>query len=143
MENFFGGFLADKSDRLSGSGQNPTAIGNLGNSMTRVKAKMHLPTEISTQTVLNLEKEKGQMAAELELMDQIISSSEKLLGDSVEMHKKNTKWASVTMRADQQLREIESAHGKEVGRYQLGASKTQADYDGYTTIYAQSSEIFG
>ena len=59
MENFFGGLIADKSDKLAGSGQNPTTVGSMGNSMARVKAKMKLPTEISAQQVIDLEREMG------------------------------------------------------------------------------------
>ena len=79
MDNFFVGLVANKSGKLAGSGQNPTTIGNMGNSMARVKAKMQLPTEISAQQVLNLEREMGQVDAELELGKQIVSSQEKLL----------------------------------------------------------------
>jgi hypothetical protein len=74
MDNLFGGTLAGKDSKLVGSGQNPTAIGNLGNSMVRVKKNMALPTEISAQQVIRLEKEMGQVAGELELADQIISA---------------------------------------------------------------------
>lgn len=143
MDNLFGGLVADKSSKLVGSGQNPIAIGNLGNSMARVKAKMQLPTEISAQTVINMEKEMGQAKGELELADQIISAQEKLLNDAIALHGKNTKWASVTMRADQKLREIEAEHNQQVSGYMLGAAKTQAYTDGYMEAYQMSAEIFG
>ncbi|MEY3221891.1 MAG: hypothetical protein RLZZ203_747, partial [Cyanobacteriota bacterium] len=67
MDNLFGGLVADKSSKLTGSGQNPTAIGNLGNSMARVKDKMQLPVEISAAKVIQLEQEMGQTAGEMEL----------------------------------------------------------------------------
>lgn len=142
MENFFGGLVADKSGKLVGSGQNPTTIGNMGNSMARVKAKMKLPTEISAQQVINLEREMGQVDAELELADQIISAQEKLLTKAVDLHGKNTKWATTTMKADQKLREIESGHNQNVATYLMGAAKTQAYDDGYTEAYRVSAEIF-
>jgi hypothetical protein len=142
MENFFGGLVADKSGKLAGSGQNPTAIGNMGNSMARVKAKMKLPTEISAQQVVNLEREMGQVDAELQLADDIISTQEKLLGKAVDLHAKNTKWAAVTMKADQKLREIESGHNQTVAQYMLGAATTQAYVDGFTEAYQVSVEIF-
>lgn len=142
MENFFGGLVANKSGKLAGSGQNPTTIGNMGNSMARVKAKMQLPTEISAQQVLNLEREMGQVDAELELADDIISTQEKLLGKAVDLHAKNTKWAAVTMKADQKLREIEAGHNQTVSRYMLGAATTQAYTDGFTEAYQMGAEIF-
>jgi hypothetical protein len=142
MENFFGGLIASKSSKLAGSGQNPTTIGNIGNSMARVKAKMKLPTEISAQQVINLEREMGQVDAELELVDDIISMQEKLLGKAVDLHGKNTKWAAVTMKADQRLREIESNHDQTVAKYTLGAATTQAYRDGFTEAYQVSAEIF-
>ncbi|MFO0053480.1 MAG: hypothetical protein ACK53Q_11125 [Dolichospermum sp.] len=142
MENFFGGLIASKSSKLAGSGQNPTTIGNIGNSMARVKAKMKLPTEISAQQVIDLEREMGQVDAELELVDDIISMQEKLLGKAVDLHGKNTKWAAVTMKADQRLREIESNHDQTVARYTLGAATTQAYRDGFTEAYQVSAEIF-
>lgn len=143
MENLFGGLVANKSGKLAGSGQNPTTIGNMGNSIARIKAKMQLPTEISAQQVLNLEKEMGQVDAELELGKQIVSSQEKLLGKAVDLHNINTQWAAVTMKADQRLREIESAHNQAVSRYMLGAATTQAYNDGYREAYQMSAEIFG
>ena len=143
MDNFFGGLVANKSGKLAGSGQNPTTIGNMGNPMARIKAKMQLPTEISAQQVLNLEKEMGQVDAELELADQIISKQKALLGKAVDLHGKNTKWAAVTMEADQKLREIESNHNQTVSKYMLGAATTQAYNDGYTEAYQMSAEIFG
>lgn len=143
MDNFFGGLVANKSGKLAGSGQNPTTIGNMGNSMARVKAKMQLPTEISAQQVLNLEKEMGQVDAELELADQIISKQKALLNKAVDLHGKNTKWAATTMEADQKLREIESNHHQTVSKYMLGAATTQAYNDGYTEAYQMSAEIFG
>jgi hypothetical protein len=142
MENFFGGLVADKSGKLAGSGQNPTAIGNMGNSMARVKAKMKLPTEISAQQVVNLEREMGQVDAELELGKMIVSSQEKLLNKAVDLHNINTQWAAVTMKADQKLREIESGHNQTVSKYMLGAATTQAYDDGYTEAYRVSAEIF-
>ncbi|MFY7885470.1 MAG: hypothetical protein ACOVOV_11585 [Dolichospermum sp.] len=142
MENFFGGLIASKSSKLAGSGQNPTTIGNIGNSMARVKAKMKLPTEISAQQVIDLERQMGQVDAELELVDDIISMQEKLLGKAVDLHGKNTKWAAVTMKADQRLREIESNHDQTVARYTLGAATTQAYRDGFTEAYQVSAEIF-
>lgn len=143
MENFFGGLVANKSGKLTGSGQNPTTIGNMGNSMARVKTKMQLPTEISAEQVLNLEKEMGQVDAELELADQIISKQKALLGKAVDLHGKNTKWAAVTMETEQKLREIESNHSRTVSKYMLGAATTQAYNDGYTEAYQMSAEIFG
>ena len=143
MDNFFRGLVASKSGKLAGSGQNPTTIGNMGNSMARVKSKMQLPTEISAQQVLNLEREMGQVDAELELADQIISKQKTLLGKAVDLHSKNTKWAAVTMEADQKLREIESNHNQTVSKYMLGAATTQAYNDGYTEAYQISAEIFG
>lgn len=142
MDNLFGGTLAGKDSKLVGSGQNPIAIGNLGNSMARVKSNMVLPTEISAQQVIRLEKEMGQVTGELELADQIISAQEKLLNDAIALHGKNTKWASITMKADQRLREIESQHKQQVATYSLGAAKTQAFVDGYTGAYQMSAEIF-
>ena len=143
MENFFGGLIADKSNKLSGSGENPTAIGNMGNSMARVKAKMKLPTEISAQQVINLNKEMGQVEAELELAKTIVSEQEKLLNKAVDLHNINTQWANVTMKADQRLREIEAGHQQSVARYKLGAAETQAYTDGYTEALQISAEIFG
>jgi hypothetical protein len=142
MENFFGGLVANKSGKLAGSGQNPTTIGNMGNSKARITAKMQLPTEISAQQVVNLEKEMGQVDAELELADQIISTQKKLLGKAVDLHGKNTKWAAATMEADQKLREIESSHNQTVSKYMLGAATTQAYNDGYTEAYQMGAEIF-
>lgn len=142
MDNFFGGLVANKSGKLAGSGQNPTTIGNMGNSMARVKAKMQLPAEISAQQVLNLEREMGQVDAELELADDIISAQEKLLSKAVDLHAKNTKWAAVTMKADQKLREIEAGHNQTVSRYMLGAATTQAYTDGFTEAYQMGAEIF-
>lgn len=142
MDNLFGGTLAGKDSKIVGSGQNPTAVGNLGNSMARVKSNMVLPTEISAQQVIRLEKEMGQVTGELELVDQIISAQEKLLNDAISLHSKNTKWASVTMKADQKLREIESQYKQQVATYSLGAAKTQAFVDGYTGAYQMSAEIF-
>jgi hypothetical protein len=103
---------------------------------------MKLPTEISAQQVVNLEREMGQVDAELELVDDIISTQEKLLGKAVDLHAKNTKWAAVTMKADQRLREIESSHNQTVSKYMLGAATTQAYDDGYTEAYRVSAEIF-
>ena len=94
MENFFGGLIADKSGKLAGSGQNPTTVGSMGNSIARVKAKMKLPTEISAQQVIDLEREMGQVDAELQLADDIISTQEKLLGKAVDLYAKNTRWAA-------------------------------------------------
>jgi hypothetical protein len=142
MENLFGGLVANNSGKLAGSGQNPTTIGNMGNSKARITAKMQLPTEISAQQVVNLEREMGQADAELELADQIISTQKKLLGKAVDLHSKNTKWAAATMEADQKLREIESAHNQTVSKYVLGAATTQAYDDGYTEAYRVSAEIF-
>jgi hypothetical protein len=67
---------------------------------------------------------------------------EKLLGKAVDLHGKNTKWAAVTMKADQRLREIESNHDQTVARYTLGAATTQAYRDGFTEAYQVSAEIF-
>lgn len=142
MDNLFGGLVAGKTSKLAGSGQNPTAIGNLGNSMTRVKEKMHLPVEISAAKVIQLEEEMGQVTGEMELADQIISAQEKLLNDAITLHGKNTKWASITMKADQKLREIELQHQQQIATYSLGAAKTQAYVDGYTGAYQMSAEIF-
>ncbi len=142
MENFFGGLVANKSGKLAGSGQNPTTIGNMGNSKARITAKMQLPAEISAQQVINLEREMGQVDAELELADQIISTQKKLLGKAVDLHSKNTKWAAATMEADQKLREIESSHNQTVSKYMLGAATTQAYNDGYTEAYQMGAEIF-
>ena len=142
MDNLFGGLVAGKSSKLTGSGQNPTAIGNLGNSMARVKDKMQLPVEISAAKVIQLEQEMGQTAGEMELAEQIISAQEKLLNDAITLHGKNTDWAAITMRADQKLREIESKHHQQIATYSLGAAKTQAYVDGYTGAYQMSAEIF-
>ncbi len=142
MENFFGGLIASKSSKLAGSGQNPTTIGNIGNSKARITAKMELPTEISAQQVINLEREMGQVNAELELVDDIIATQEKLLNKAIDLHDKNTKWAGVKMKADQRLREIESSHNQTVARYTLGAATTQAYVDGFTEAYQVSAEIF-
>jgi hypothetical protein len=142
MENFFGGLTAGKTAKLSGSGQDATAIGNLGNSKARITAKMKLPTEISAQQVLNLEKEMGQVDSELELASQIISSQEKLLNKAIDLHKKNTDWATTTMKADQKLRELEAGHQQAISKYALGAATTQAYTDGYVEAYQMSAEIF-
>ena len=142
MGNLFGGLVAGESSKLTGSGQNPTAIGNLGNSMARIKDKMQLPVEISAAKVIQLEQEMGQITGEMELADQIISAQEKLLNDAITLHSKNTKWAAVTMKADQRLRELESQHKQQIATYSLGAAKTQAFVDGYTGAYQMSAEIF-
>ncbi len=142
MENFFGGLTAGKTAKLSGSGQDATAIGNLGNSKARITAKMKLPTEISAQQVLSLEKEMGQVTGELELADQIIAAQEKLLNDAIALHGKNTKWAGITMKADQKLRELEAGHQQAISKYALGAATTQAYTDGYMEAYQMSAEIF-
>lgn len=143
MENLFGGLIPAKSNKLAGSGQNPTAIGNMGNSMARVKAKMALPSEISAQQVINQEKELGQVDAEMELAKMIMQRQEQLLNKAVDLHDVNTQWANVTMKADLKLREIESKHNQQVNRYSLGAATVQAYDDGYTEAYKMSAEIFG
>lgn len=143
MENFIKGIVADKSGKLVGSGQNPTTIGNMGNSKARITAKMQLPTEISAQQIINQEREMGQVDGELELAKTIVSNQEKLLNKAVDLHSLNTQWASATMKADQRLREIEAGHQQQVSRYALGAATTQAYTDGYTEAYQMSAEIFG
>lgn len=143
MENFFGGLLAGKSSKLSGSGQNPTAIGDMGGSLARVKAKMALPTEISAQQVVKLEQELGQVDAELELGKLIVQQQEQLLNKAVDLHDVNTQWANVTMKADQRMRTIEGKHKQQVAQYTLGAARTQAYTDGYVEAYQISEEIFG
>lgn len=144
MENLFGGLIASKSSKLAGSGQNPTAIGNMGNSMARIKQKMALPTEISAQQVINLEKELGQVDAELELGKMMVQRQEQLLNKAVDLHDINTQWANVTMKADQRLRTIEGKHKQQVSQYVLGAATTQAYIDGYTEAYqVTATEIFG
>lgn len=143
MENLFGGLIPAKSGKLAGSGENPTAIGNMGNSMARVKAKMKLPTEISAQQVINLEKELGQVDGELELGKMIVQRQEQLLNKAVDLHDVNTQWANVTMKADQRLRTIEGKHKQQVSQYMLNAAQTQAYTDGYTEAYQMSAEIFG
>lgn len=143
MENLFGGLVASKSGKLAGSGQNPAAIGNMGGSMARVKAKMALPTEISAQQVINQEKELGQVDGELELAKMIVQRQEQLLNKAVDLHSVNTDWANVTMKADLKLREIESKHKQQVSRYMLGAATTQAYTDGYIESYQIAEGIFG
>lgn len=142
MDNLFKGLAASENSKITGTGQNPIAIGKLGNSMARVHQRMKLPTEISAQQIIKLEQEMGQTTAELELADQIISAQEKLLNDAVSLHGKNTKWAAITMRADQKLREIQAQHHQQVATYSLGAAKTQAYTDGYVGAYQMSAEIF-
>lgn len=143
IQNLFGGLVADKSVRLQGSGENPTAIGNLGNSMSLVKAKMKLPEDISANKVIELNREVGKMDGDLELAKQIVSEQKKLLTKAVDLHNINTEWSSITMEADQRLRDIESKHKQTVSRYMLGAATTQAYTDGYVEAYQMSSEIFG
>ncbi|MFM5935948.1 MAG: hypothetical protein ACKOQ2_09565 [Dolichospermum sp.] len=143
MDNLFGGLVANKSGKLQGSGQNPTTIGNMGNSRARITARMVLPTEISAQQIINQEREMGEVNAELELAKTLVSNQEKLLGKAVDLHSLNTQWASATMKADQRLREIEADHQQQVSRYALGAATTQAYTDGYTEAYQMSAEIFG
>jgi hypothetical protein len=143
MENLFGGLIPAKSGKLAGTGENPTAIGNMGGSMARVKAKMKLPTEISAQQVVNLEKELGQVDGELELGKMIVQRQEQLLSKAVDLHDVNTQWANVTMKADQRMRTIEGKHKQQVSQYMLGAATTQAYTDGYTEAYQMSAEIFG
>nr|MDZ8061270.1 hypothetical protein [Nostoc sp. EkiNYC01] len=142
IENLFGGIVASNDNKLSGSGQNPTAIGNMGNSAARIKERMVLPTEISANKIIQLEKELGQMDGELELGKAIVSKQKSLLNKAVDLHNINTEWASVTMEADQRLREIESKHKQTISRYMLGAAETQAYVDGYTEAYKMSAEIF-
>lgn len=142
MENFFGGLLADKSSKLAGSGQNPTAIGNMGNSMARVKQRMTLPTEISAQQVIKQNQDLGKDDAEMELGREIISNQEKLLTNAVKLHQMNTEWSAKTMKADLELRRIEAEHKQSVARYSLNAATEQAYTDGFTTAYQMSAEIF-
>ncbi|MFM6155650.1 MAG: hypothetical protein ACKPE3_22080 [Sphaerospermopsis kisseleviana] len=143
MENFFGGLVASKSGKLAGSGENPTAIANMGNSMARVKQGMKLPAEISAQQVINLEEEAGRVDGELELAKMIVQRKKQILNKNIDLHGVNTEWSAVTMEADQRMREIESKHNQLVSRYMLGAATTQAYTDGYTEAYQMSAEIFG
>lgn len=142
MENLFGGLVASKSSKLTGTGQNPITIGNMGNSMARIHAKFELPTEISPKEVIRQEKEIGQVDAEMELSKIIVKNQEQLLNKAIDLHNINTQWAVTKMKADLKLREMQSGHATEVARYQLGAATTQAYTDGYTEAYQMSAEIF-
>lgn len=142
MDNFIGGLLADKSGKLSGSGENPTAIGNMGNSMERVKQRMKLPTEISAQQLINLEKESGKVTGELELAKAIAAKQKELLNQDIQLHAVNVDWASTTMDADLKMRQLQSKHQQKVNQYMLGAATEQAFVSGYDEAYKMSAEIF-
>ena len=142
MDNLFGGLIADKSSKLSGVGQSPIAIGDMGGSMGRIHAKFNLPTEISASEVIKQEKEIGRVEAEMELAKTIAKNQEQLLNKAIDLHNINTQWATTKMKADIKLREMQQGHATEVARYQLGASTTQAYTDGYTEAYQMSAEIF-
>lgn len=142
IENLFGGILADRDNKLSGVGNNPTAIGNMGNPMNRIKQGMKLPEKIDAQTVINEEKELGKVDAEIQLGQQIVQRRRQRLDKLVQLQKVNSDWSNTTMDIDLKLREIKSGQKQEVSQYMLGAAKTQAYLDGYQQAYNVSEEIF-
>ncbi len=143
MDNFFQGLVADRNAKLTGAGENPTVVGNIGNSLARIKQRMKLPTEISAQQVIKLEQESGKVAGELELAKAIASKQKELLNQDVQLHAINADWAATTMDADLKLRQIQGKHHQKVAQYSLGAATEQAWTDGYQEAYQMSAEIFG
>lgn len=144
MDNLFGGLVGSNKTQLAGIGADPTKIGDMGRSLTRIKAKMVLPTEISAQQVLKQAEEMGRMDAEVELAKDITDYQSKQLDKLLELHKINVGFTQKTMQVDQALRTIEAGHGKVVSKYHLGAAETQVNLDGYQQIYTvQATEIFG
>lgn len=142
IENLFGGIIADSNGKLTGIGNDPTAVGNMGNSLGRIKDKMKLPEKIDAQTVIKLEKELGKVDSEIELGRQIVQKQGQQLDKLTQLHQINSQWAETTMKVDQKVREIESTHKQKVSQYVLGAAETQAYLDGYQEAYKISAEIF-
>ena len=143
IENLFGGLVDDGHNKINGIGSNQvTKIGNMGNSLSRIKQKMVLPTEISANQVIKSEKELGHMEGEVELAKNIADKQGKQLDRLLELHKINAAHTQKVMHVDQQLRSIEGQHGKAVSRYMLSAAETQANLDGYQEAYRMSAEIF-
>ncbi len=142
IENLFGGIVADRDTKLSGTGNNPTAIGNMGSPMSRIKQGMKLPEKIDAQTVINEEKELGKVDAEIQLGQQIVQKRKQRLDKLVQLQKVNSDWSGTTMDIDLKLREIESGQKQKVSQYMLGAAETQAYLDGYQQAYNVSEEIF-
>lgn len=143
IESLFGGLVHDGQSKLNGIGSNQvTKIGNMGNSLSRIKEKMVLPTEISASQVIKSEKDLGHMEGEVELAKDIADKHGKQLDKLLELHKINVGYTQKVMHVDQQLRSIEAGHGRAVSRYMLGAAETQAGLDGFQQAYQMSAEIF-
>jgi len=143
IENLFGGLVHDGHNKINGIGSNQvTKVGNMGNSLSRIKSKMVLPTEISASQVIKSEKDLGHMEGEVELAKDIADKESKQLDKLLELHKINVGYTQKVMHVDQQLRSIEGQHGRAVSRYMLGAAETQASLDGFQEAYQMSAEIF-
>lgn len=142
IENLFGGFVIDRQEKINGIGSNPTKIGDMGNSLSRIRQKMVLPETISAQQVVDSSKELAQIEGEVELAKDIADYQGKQLDELVQLHEVNVGHAQKVMAVDQKLRQIEAQHGRSVSRYMLGAAETQASLDGYQQAYQMSAEIF-
>lgn len=142
IENLFGGIVNNERSQLAGIGSDPTKIGDMGKSLSRIKEKMVLPSEISANQVIKSAKELSNMEGEVEIAKDIAEYQSKQLDKLLQLHEINVAHTNKVMQVDQRLRTIEAQHGRGVARYRLGAAETQASLDGYQEAYKMSAEIF-
>jgi hypothetical protein len=142
LEDLFGGVASEGQTKLSGIGSNPTKIGDMGSSLSRIKEKMVLPSKISGAQVIKSAKELANMEGEVELAKDIADYQSKQMDKLLQLHEVNVAHTNKVMQVDQRLRTIEAQHGRNVSRYALNAAETQASLDGYQEAYKMSAEIF-
>jgi hypothetical protein len=115
----------------------------MGQSLSRIKGKMVLPSDISPACLLKQAEELGTVEGEVELAKQIADTQGKQVDKLLELHRINAQYTQKMMTVDQSLRQLEANHGRQVAKYQLKAAETQAGFDGYTQAYQMGAELFG
>lgn len=143
IEQLFGGLVPSPRGKLAGLGSDPTKIGDMGQSLSRIRDKMVLPSDISPACLLKQAEELGTVEGEVEIAKQLADTQGKQVDKLMELHRINAQYTQKMMGVDQSLRQLEANHGRQVAKYQLKAAETQASFDGYTQAYQMGAELFG
>jgi hypothetical protein len=140
----FGGLVPTNKAKLSGFSGEPTKVGNMGDPLTKIKAKTLLPSEISTKQVLKSAKQVGEMEATLELAKNIAKHEQSVVSALEKIHDVNLSHSKFMMETDLRRRNAQAVHGKDVSRHSLNAAEAQIDLEGFQAIYdVQATKIFG
>lgn len=145
LDNILQGLVPTGKTQLTGiNGGDITKIGDMGDSLQRIKQRMKLPKSVSAQQVLEEAEHTGKIEAQLALAQEIVNSRGRELDQLVRLHEINVKHTQKLMQVDERLRTIQAEHGKTVARYQLGAAETQVNLGAFETVYdVQAEKIFG